>query len=90
MGMFLHSKTFGEEKAIVAAGRLKPVERSFSSLKRIKSFSLNRMKRGKLLDFCLISIELQLLTEVMKTKSLQDSVIIKFASAERRMEFTFK
>ena len=34
-------KTFEEKKAIVAAGKPKPVERSFSSLKRIKSFSQN-------------------------------------------------
>ena len=38
----------------------------------------------------LISIKSRLLTKVMETKSFQDSAIITFASAERRMEFTFK
>ena len=52
-----------------------------------KSFSQNKMEQGRLSGLGLISIEPQLLTEVMKTKSFQDSVITKFASAKRRMEF---
>ena len=48
------------------------------------------MEQGRLSDLGLISITSQLLTEVMKAKSFQDSVITKFASAERQMEFTFK
>ena len=48
------------------------------------------MEQDRLLDLGLISIESRLLTEVMETKSFQDSVITKFASAEKRMEFTFK
>ena len=83
-------KTFEEKQAVVAAGRPKPVERSFSSLKRIKSFSRNKMEHDRLSDLGLISIESQLLTEVIETKSFQDSVITKFPSAKRQMEFTFK
>ena len=83
-------KTFKEKQAVVAAGRPKTVERSFSSLKHIKSFSQNKIEQGRLSDLGLISIESQLLTEAMKTKSFQDSVITKFASAEKRTEFTFK
>ena len=83
-------KTFEKEKAIVAVGEPKPVERSFSSLKRIKSFSLNKMEQGRLSDLGLISTKSKLLTKVIKTKSFQDSVITELASAERRMEFTFK
>ena len=91
MGMFLHSKkTFEEKQAIVAARRPKPVERSFSSLKCIKSFSRNKVGKDRLSDLGLISTESQLLTEVIEIKSFQDSVITKFASAEKRMEFTFK
>ena len=37
----------------------------------------------------LISINSRLLTQVMEIKSFQDSVIIAFATAERRMKFTF-
>ena len=85
---FFTQKTFEEKKVIVAAGRPKPVERSFSSLKHIKSFSRNKMKQDRLSDLGLISIKSQLLTEVMETKSFQDSVITEFASAEKRMEFT--
>ena len=48
------------------------------------------MEQDRLSDLGLISIESQLLTEVMETKSFQDSVITEFASAEKRMEFTFK
>ena len=66
------------------------VERSFSSLKRIKSFSRNKMGQDRLSDLGLISIESQLQTEVIETKSFQDAVITKFTSGERRMEFFFK
>ena len=84
------NKLSKKKKAVVAAGRPKSVERSFSSLKRIKSFSQNKMEQDRLSDLGLISSESQLLTEVMETKSFQDSVITEFASVEKRMEFTFK
>ena len=84
------NKLLKKKKAVVAAGRPKSVERSFSSLKRIKSFSQNKMEQDRLSDLGLISSESQLLTEVMETKSFQDSVITEFASVEKRMEFTFK
>ena len=45
LGCSFTQKTFKEKKAIIAAGRPKPVERSFSSLKRIKSFSQNKMEQ---------------------------------------------
>ena len=48
------------------------------------------MEPDRLSDLGLISIESQLLTEVMETKSFQDSVITELASAKKRMEFTFK
>ena len=79
-----------KKKAVVAAGRPKSVERSFSSLKRIKSFPQNKMEQDRLSDLGFITIESQLPTEVMETKSFQDSVNTKFASAGKRMEFTFK
>ena len=82
LGCFFTQKTFEEKTAIIAAGRPKSVERLFSSLKRIKSFSQNKMGQDKLSDLGLISIESQLLTEVMETKSLKDSVITKFSSAK--------
>ena len=83
-------KLLKKKKEIVAAGRPKPVERSFSSLKYIKSFSQNKMEQERFLASGLISIKSQLLTEGKETKSFQDSVITEFASAEKRMEFTFK
>ena len=82
----LLKKTFEEKKAIVAARRPKPVKRSFSALKRIKSFSQNKVEQDLGLKF----IESQLLTEVMETKSFQELVVTEFASAEKRTEFTFK
>ena len=91
LGCSFTQKTFEEKKAVRCCRyRPKSVERSFSSLKRIKSFSQNKMEQDRLLDLGFISIESQLLTEVMETKSFQDSVITEFASAGKRMEFTFK
>ena len=83
-------KLLKKKTAVVAAGGPKSVERSFSALKRIKSFSQNKMEQDRLSDLGLIYIESQSLTGVMETKSFQDSVITEFASAEKRMEFTFK
>ena len=54
---FFTQNTFEEEKAIVAAGRPKPLEKAFSSLKRIKSILSNKMEQGRLSDLDLISIE---------------------------------
>ena len=48
------------------------------------------MEQDRVPDLGLVSIESQLLTEVMETKSFHYSVITEFASAEKRMEFTFK
>ena len=48
------------------------------------------MQPDRLSDLGLISIESQLLTEVIETKSFQNSLITEFASAEKRMEFTLK
>ena len=83
LGCSFTQKTFEEKKAVVAAGRPKSVGRLFSSLKRIKSISQNKMEQDRLSDLGLISIESQLLTEVMKTKPIQDSVIKEFASAKK-------
>ena len=80
--MLLPQKTFEEKTAIVAAGRPKFVERLFSSLKRIKSISRNKMGQDRLSDLRLISIESQLLTEVIETKFFKDSVITKISSAK--------
>ena len=66
LGCSFTQKTFEEKKAIVTVGRPKPVKRSFSSLKRIKSFLQNKIKQGRLSNLGLISIESQLLTEVME------------------------
>ena len=66
LGCSFTQKTFEE---VVAAGKPTPVERSFSSLKRIKSFSQNKMKQDRLSNLGLISIESQLLTVVVETKS---------------------
>ena len=41
------------------------------------------MGPGRLSDLGLISIESQLLTEIMETKFFEDVVITKLASAER-------
>ena len=59
-------------------------------MKCCKLFSRNKMEQDGLSDLGLMSIETQLLTKVMESKSFQNSVITKFASAERRMEFSFK
>ena len=53
---FFTQKTFKEKQAIVAAGRPKLVERSFSSFKPNKSFSRNEMEQDRLSDLALYSL----------------------------------
>ena len=75
LGCSFTQKTFEEKKAIVAAGRPKSVERSFSSLKRIKSFSQNKMEQDRLSDYKTQIIR----TTVVKYLgvTLDDSLIFK-------------
>ena len=83
-------KLLKKKTAVVAAGRPKSVERSFSALKRIKPFSQNKMEQDRLSDLGLISIKSQLLTEVMETKSFQDSGRNRICFSGKANEFTFK
>ncbi|KAJ4441037.1 hypothetical protein ANN_10886 [Periplaneta americana] len=66
------------------------VERSFSTLKRIKSYSRNSTGGKRLSHLGIISIEARLLGELRKKKEFFDEVVTKFASQERRIEFQFR
>ncbi|KAJ4432754.1 hypothetical protein ANN_21392 [Periplaneta americana] len=66
------------------------VEKSFSTLKRIKSYSRNSTGEERLSHLGIISIEARLLGELRKKKEFLDEVVTKFASQERRIEFQFR
>ncbi|ROL48605.1 Zinc finger MYM-type protein 1 [Anabarilius grahami] len=66
------------------------VERSFSCLKRLKSYTRNTMGQGRLSSLALLAIERTLVKSLEKTPSWYDRVTYHFLEKERRAEFTFK
>lgn len=66
------------------------VERTFSALKRIKSYSRNSTGQTRLSALACISIEKDLLLELKRKDKLYDRVIDVFLKKERRMDFVFK
>ncbi|KAM3858201.1 zinc finger MYM-type protein 1 [Diretmus argenteus] len=67
------------------------VERSFSALKRLKTYSRNKMEQGRLSSLAFMSIEKERLTKLKaKTEEFYNAVITMFVKKERRMDFVFK
>lgn len=68
------------------------VERSFSALKRIKTYLRATQGQVRLSNLAVISIEKNILLNMKKwsEETFYESVILKFTQKERRMEFLFK
>lgn len=66
------------------------VERSFSALKRIKTYSRNQMLEERLSELALISIEKSFLKFLKNTKNFYDDVIEVFIQKTRRVELVYK
>ncbi len=66
------------------------VERSFSCLKRLKSYTRNTMGQGRLSSLAQLAIERTLVKSLEKTPSWYDRVTEHFLEKERRAEFTYK
>lgn len=66
------------------------VERSFSALKRIKTYSRNQMLEQRLSDLALISIEKSFLKQLKNKKDFYDDVIEVFVQKSRRIELVYK
>lgn len=66
------------------------VERTFSALKRIKSFCRATQGQERLSALSLISIEKELLWDLKLKSTFYDDVVKKFTEKERRAELTFK
>lgn len=67
------------------------VERSFSGLKRIKTYCRNRTEQGRLSSLALISIEKDRLSKLRaKKEEFHNAVIDIFVKKDRRMDFIFK
>ena len=63
------------------------VERSFSALKRIKTYSRNTTGQARLSALASMSIERELLLELKLKDRLHDRVTDVFLRKERRMDF---
>lgn len=67
------------------------VERSFSALKRIKSYSRNTISHVRLNNLSILAIERGLVKELMKDGSFYDNIIDDFASTKsRRIDLIYK
>ena len=66
------------------------VERSFSALKRIKTYLKNAQGQNRLSNLSLMSIEKSLLKRLMSTSVFYDDVITHFCGKRRRAELLFK
>ena len=65
------------------------VERSFSALKRIKTYLRNAQGQNRLSNLSLMSIEKSLLKRLMSTSDFYDDVITHFCGKRRRAELLF-
>lgn len=66
------------------------VERSFSALKRIKTYSRSTQGQERLSGLALLSIEKSVLLKLKEKPDFYDRVINEFTRQVRRMEFEFK
>uniref|UniRef100_A0A3P9K3W7 Zinc finger MYM-type protein 1 n=1 Tax=Oryzias latipes TaxID=8090 RepID=A0A3P9K3W7_ORYLA len=67
------------------------VERSFSALKRLKTYSRNRTDQARLSSLGVFSIETERLSKLKKDKEdFYNQVIDSFLQEERRMDFIYK
>ena len=65
------------------------VERSFSALKRIKTYARNSTGHDRLGAFALMYIEKGLLLKLKSKDKLFDAAIAHFTKKDRRMDFVF-
>ena len=67
------------------------VERSFSCLKRLKTYSRNSISQGRLSSLALISIEKEFLEELCSKHPFHDDIIDRFAALkDRRVDLMYK
>ena len=66
------------------------VERSFSCLKRVKSYLRNTMAQGRLSSLCRISIHKDILKLKEDANVLHEEVVQKFVEKPRRLAFLYK
>ena len=67
------------------------VERSFSALKRIKTYNRNQTEPKHLSSLAIIAIEKERLHTLRQNKEdFYDDVIANFVQKDRRMDFVFK
>ena len=66
------------------------VERSFSALKTIKTYSRNKMLEDRLSDLAIISIDKCLLKELKIKRMFYEDVINLFINKSRRIELMYK
>jgi hypothetical protein len=65
-------------------------ERSFSALKRIKTYLCSNQIQERLCDLSILLIEQEMLQTVKKQADFYDDIIENFALQERRLDLLFK
>jgi hypothetical protein len=78
-------------KLFVLIATTASVERNFSYLKRIKSYSRNSMTQNRLTSRSLLSIEIELLCELYENETFYNDIIQIFStSKDRRINLIYK
>jgi hypothetical protein len=78
-------------KLFVLIATTASVERNFSYLKRIKSYSRNSMTQNRLTSRSLLSIEIELLCELYKNETFYNDIIQIFSTRkDRRINLIYK
>ncbi|XP_077300675.1 zinc finger MYM-type protein 1-like [Arctopsyche grandis] len=65
-------------------------ERSFSTMKRIKTFTRSSQSEERLSGLALIAIEKKIMSNLKNNKKFYDAVIDEFCKKERRIKLNFK
>ena len=65
-------------------------ERSFSCLKRVKTYLIATMTQDRLSSLCRISIDKDILKSNKDAHTLHEQVLVKFAEKPRRLAFLYK
>lgn len=78
------------ELALTIPATSASAERSFSALKRIKTYLRNNQTQNRLSNLSLLSIEKEVLMTIKSEPNFYDDVINEFLKKNRRIELSYK
>jgi hypothetical protein len=86
----LHQLTKLCELTVTIPASSAPVERSFSALRRIKTYARNSQGEDRMSRLSLLSIEKKSLENIRNNEDFYNHVINNLGAKDRRIDFVFK